>query len=369
MTFAAVRTLTEHGRAEVAGLAHEQLERGWHSAAQLAVYRDGALQLELRLGDGVGADSRMLWFSATKPPIGVAVLMLAERGLLDLDRPIAALWPQFAQGGKDAVTARHVLTHRGGFPVFPPQFDWQRIDDWDAVCDATAALPAQWEPGAAVGYHPVTYGFALGELVRRVDGRMPHDFLREEIFQPLGMDASLGLPEPRHSEIVALEAKSEATWQDPDGTERRTSDVVRRFGLPATLRGQLPAANAIGTAEALARFYAMLERGGELGGVRILRPETVREATRAQAESPADRTTGLPSSYGLGFLAGGPWEPWCDANLFGHTGQQCVVSYADRQLGLAVAYVTNGLHDPLVVQERTQQLVATLMRACAEADS
>ena len=254
MTFAAVRTLTEHGRAEVAGLAHEQLERGWHSAAQLAVYRDGALQLELRLGDGVGADSRMLWFSATKPPIGVAVLMLAERGLLDLDRPIAALWPQFAQGGKDAVTARHVLTHRGGFPVFPPQFDWQRIDDWDAVCDATAALPAQWEPGAAVGYHPVTYGFALGELVRRVDGRMPRDFLREEIFQPLGMDASLGLPEPRHSEIVALEAKSEATWQGPG--RHRASHQRRR----ATLR---PAGHA-------ARPAPGRQRDRDRGGARAL---------------------------------------------------------------------------------------------------
>src|SRR5690606_14660488 len=104
------------------------------------------------------------------------------------------------------------------------------------------------------------------------------------------------------------------------------------------------------------------------GEARILRPETVREATRVHASADVDAVSGMPSSFGLGFMVGGPLEPWCDLALFGHTGQQCTVSYADRERGLAVAYVTNGLHDPLVVQERTQQLVAVLRRACALAD-
>ncbi len=366
------RVLTHDGLAAVEALARGHLALGWHRAAQLAVYRDGAMQLDLRLGEAARPDARLLWFSATKPLAAVAVLMLVERGLLDLDRPIADLWPEFARGGKAAVTTRHVLTHRGGFPALPRDFDWSRIDDWDAVCEATASLEVQWEPGTQVGYHPVTYGFALGEVIRRIDGRMPRDFLRDEVFEPLGMDASLGLDDVRHSEVVLPEALSEVTWQDPEGTEGRTSDIVRRFRLPSTLRGQLPAANAIGTAEALARLYAMLERGGSLEvegrEVRILRPETVHEATRVHAAVDADVVSGMPSSFGLGFMVGGPLEPWCDLAVFGHTGQQCTVSYADRERGLAVAYVTNGLHDPLVVQERTQQLVAVLRRACALAD-
>jgi CubicO group peptidase (beta-lactamase class C family) len=310
----------------------------------------------------------MLWFSATKPVTAVAVLMLAERGRLDLDAPIASLWPEFAAGGKATVTPRHVLQHRGGFPVFPPDFDWERIDEWEAAVEATAALEAQWAPGCEVGYHPVTYGFALGELIRRVDGRMPREFLREEVFEPLGMEASLGLAPDSWHEVVTPRAMSEVTFLDPEGVEARTSDIVRRFNLESTLRGQLPAANGIGTAEALARFYAMLERGGALDGVRLLDESTVLEATRPHAEAAIDRVTGLPSSFGLGFCAGGVFEPFNEDGVFGHSGQQCAIAYADRTRGLAVAYVTDGLHDPLVVQERTQQIVAVLATACLESD-
>ena len=364
------RRLAPAGLRAIEAVARRHLELGWHSAAQLAVYRDGALQCDLRLGavaPGRPMDeaARMLWFSTTKPLTAVCVLMLAERGHLDLDRPIAEVWPEFARGGKTRCTPRHVLTHQGGFPVFPHEFDWHRIDNWDAVTRATAALRAVWEPGTAVGYHPVTYGFALGELIRRVDGRMPRDFMREELFEPLDMQMSLGVEdEAALADVVPLEVKSEVTLEDPEGSERRTSDIVRRFSLPTTLRGQLPAANAIGTAEAMARFYAMLGRGGELGGVRILAPQTVAEATRIHVETAIDRTTLLPASYGLGFLVGGVWEPFSRAGVFGHSGQQSSIAYADLGLGIAVAYVTNGLHDPPTVHQRTAEVVAAVIAAC-----
>jgi len=352
----------------VEALAREHLERGWHHAAQLAVYRHGRFVLDVRLGGAARPGARLLWFSATKPLAAVAVLMLSERGLVDLDRPIAEVWPEFATGGKAGVTPRHVLTHRGGFPVFPPDFDWAYIDDWDAVTAATAALPAQWPPGTEVGYHPVTYGFALGELIRRIDGRMPRDFLQEELFQPLGMEASLGLEEGLEDTLIAPEAMSEVTFQDPTGSEARTSGIVRRFRLPSTLRGQLPAANAIGTAEALARFYAMLERGGTLDGVRILEEATVRDATRLHVETPLDRVTGMPSSFGLGFMVGGVFDPFSRQGVFGHTGQQCTIAYADPAHGLAVAYVTTGLHDPIVVEARVRELHDALAQAVAIED-
>ena len=371
--------LTEAGRARIEAVARAHLERGWHPGAQLAVYRDGALALDLRLGDAAAPGMRLLWFSATKPLAAAAILMLVERGALDLDMRIAEVWPEFAQGGKAACTVRHVLTHQGGFPVFPRDFDWARIDDWGAATAATAALPAAWPPGSAVGYHPVTYGFALGEVIRRVDGRMPRDFLAQEIFAPLGMEASLGIDDlglpgegiEDASRIVALpRAMSEVTFDDPEGSERRTSDVVRRFTLPSTLRAQLLAANGAGTAEALARFYAMLEQGGALatpaGEVRLLRAETVAEATRVHVATEADRSTGLPASYGLGFIAGTWFAPFDRPGVFGHPGQQCTIAYADPSLGVAVAYVTNGLHDPLVVQLRTEEIVQAVAEACGE---
>jgi CubicO group peptidase (beta-lactamase class C family) len=359
------RALTAEGRQRIEVLASEHLERGWHRGAQLAVYRDGALALDLRLGEAEG-DARLLWFSATKPITAVGVLILVERGVLDLDWPIALLWPEFARGGKTGCTVRHVLTHRGGFPVFPPDFDWWRIDDWFAVTAATAAIEAEWEPGTEVGYHPLTYGFALGEVIRHVDGRDPRVFLDHEIFRPLHMEATLGLGLGVEREVVLAppQAMSEVTFQDPEGNDGRTSDIVRRFTMPSTLRAQLPAANGIGTAEALARFYAMLERGGTLDHVRILERGTVENATRVHASADLDRVTGLPSSFGLGFMCGAVFAPFDRPGVYGHSGQQCTIAYADPARGLAVAYVTNGLHDPLVVQLRTEEMVAAIEEAC-----
>ena len=360
----APRGLSGPGRERLARICRSHVERGQHSAAQLAVYRDGALALDLRLGAAAGPGARMVWFSATKPVTAVAALMLVERGRLALDRPLADLWPEFAQGGKEACTLRHVLTHRGGFPALRPDFDWDRVDDWEYCAGATAALPAAWAPGQATGYHPVTFGFALGEVIRRVDGRMPRDFLREEIFLPLGMEASLGVDEEGLASVVPPEALSEVTWQDPEGAEARTTGVVRRFRRPRTLRAQIPAANGTGTAEALARFYAMLERGGALAGARLLSGETVREATRVQHRTPLDRTTGLPGSYGWGLVVGGAFAPFDRAGVYGHPGQQCAVAYADPSLGLAVAYVTSGLHNPLVVQTRIEEVAGAVIEAC-----
>lgn len=368
------RDLAPGGAERIGEVLERHLAAGLHGAAQVAVYRDGVLRLSLAAGHRPDAGGRaltvddwMLWFSATKPVTAVGVLLLAERGVLDLDRPIAEIWPEFAQGGKEACTTRHVLTHRGGFPVFPRDFDWSRIDDWAAVTAATAAIPAAWPPGEAVGYHPVTYGFVLGEVMRRVDGRRPRDLLREELFAPLGMAAALGtggapgaVPPP-----VPVEARSEVTLLDPLGSERRTSDVVRRFGLPATLRGELPAANALGTAEALARFYAMLEQQGTLDGVRILRPETVRQATTVAVRTDADRSTTLPAAYGLGFLVDGLFEPFTEPGVFGHTGQQSTIGYADPARGVAVAYLTNGLHGPAEVQLRYAEMALAVQEACS----
>ncbi len=366
------RGLTPAGRASVEAAARRHLDLGLHSGAQLAVYRDGELQVDLRLGAAARPEARMLWFSATKPLAAVAVLMLAERGALDLDAPIAELWPEFGAGGKASCTVRHVLTHRGGFPVFPWDYDWEHIEDWDSVCAVTAAIEAEWEPGADTGYHPVTYGFALGEVIRRVDGRSPRDFLRDEVFGPLGMDASLGVAEERVGDVVPVEAMSEITMLDPTGSERRTSDIVRRFRLDSTLRAQMPAANAIGTAEALARFYdAMLDCRSPRDGSerpRLLSVETATEATTVQWRSGFDRTFMLPSSYGLGFLVGGVMEPYNERGVFGHSGQQSTIGYADPARGLGVAYVTNGLHGPTEVQMRYADVALALVAACDEAD-
>ncbi len=359
--------LTTAGLTGIRRLAEEHHERGWHEAAQLAVYRDGRLELDLAVG-AAAPDSWFLYFSATKPLCAVATLALVEQHDLSLEMPVAAVWPDFAQGGKHGCTIGNVLTHRGGFPVFPQTYDWRQIDDWSAVAAETAALPAVWEPGTDTGYHPVTYGFALGELVRRVDGREPRDFMREVVFEPIGMASSLGLPDDSdRGRLVLPVAMSEVTFADPEGSQARTSEIAGRFRLEATLRGQLPAANGLGTAEGLARFYAALERrwngAGGLGAACPISSTLLRAATSVQNAVDLDRTTFLPASYGLGFLVGGAFSPFDQPRVFGHSGQQCVIAYADPDRRLAVAYVTNGLQDPLTVQLRTEQMVSAIAGA------
>ena len=365
---AAPRSLSPSARESVEDVARAHIERGLHAASQLAVYRDGELQIDLRLGASARPSARMVWFSATKPLGAVAALMMVERLAFDLDQPIAAAWPQFAEGGKAACTLRHVLTHRGGFPVFPIDFDWDRLDDWNAITAATAAIEAEWPPGTDTGYHPVTYGIAIGELLRRLDGREPREFLADEIIGPLDMEASLGVPNEELGNVVPLEAMSNVTLLDPEGLERRTSDIVDRFNAAPTLRAQLLAANGIGTAESLARFYDCLLQGGAREGVRLLQPETVALATSVQWTSEYDRTFTMPSSYGLGLIVGTVFEPFDEPGVYGHPGAQSTIGYADPARGLAVAYLTNGLHGPVEVQQRYTEIARALIAACEASD-
>jgi CubicO group peptidase (beta-lactamase class C family) len=370
------RPLTASGLAAVRSLFWQQLERGWHPGAQLAVYRDGELVLELAGGEAergraLGPRDRMLLFSATKPLMALCIHRLWERGLLDYDAPLARWWPEFARGGKGPATVRHVLTHSGGFPQLGTDFDWRCVGDWEYVTAQTAALQAAWAPGSAVGYHPVTYGWALGELARRVDGRLPRELLRDELFEPLGVadELSLGLEPGLVERRVPVHACSEVTRRDPAGRERATSRITELFNSEAVALAQAPAVNAYGTARALARCYAALLPGGEPAGGPLLHPETLRQAVAPHTETGCDRTQGVPKRYALGWyasgLAGDPFDYHDGGGVFGHAGQQSSVGYADPRHGLAVAYVTNGLQAPDIVTRRMAEMAAALRAACA----
>ena len=368
------RGLTAGGLAAVAALFDRHIALGWHPGAQLAAYRDGVLVLE-RVG-GEAAPGRklascapMLLFSATKPIMAACIHLLRERGLLDYDTTVASIWPRFGECGKERVTVHHVLTHQGGFPQLPREFDWSLVADWEYVTTQTAAIEAAWAPGSAVGYHPITYGWALGEVLRRIDGRMPREFMREEIFEPLGIaDAiSLGLEPDEAGDRVPVVAMSEETRHDPDGALRATSTITEVFNTEAMALAQAPAVNGYGCARALARFYASLLLTAP-GGM-LLRHETVENASSVHAETEFDRTQEVPKRYGLGFylsgLAGDPFDYHDGPGVFGHAGQQSSVGYADPRCGLAVAYITNGLQSPDIVTRRMAEMAAALRAACA----
>lgn len=340
------------------------LQNGTHPGAQLTVRRGGRILLQaaggtMRPGESgppVEQKTLFLIFSATKPLTALAIHMLAERGRLDLDAPVARYWPEFAQGGKERATIVHVLSHQAGLPTGPKWLTWEHWCDLDAVARAMAERRARWVPGEDVGYHPLNYGWVLGELVRRVDGRTLGRFVADEIAGPLGLkDTFVGLPRERDAEV--------AHHVDLSGE----SAFVTDFNRPEVHAVECGAATGISTTDDLTRFYTMLLRGGELDGARLVKPETVARATRVVVDNRRDRTLQIPARWALGFHLGGPSSAFgrrSSPRAFGHSGHGSTTAWADPELDLAVAFFTNGVQASIVNYMRMTRMSDAILAAC-----
>jgi len=323
-------------------LFHEQIAQGVHPGAVLAVYRHGKQVLDLyggmadeESGKPVDHDTMFVLYSSTKPLAAGCLHILWERGKLKWDDPVADYWPEFAQNGKAAVTIRHILTHRGGFPDTPTELTWDKWHDWDFVVKAMERAAPLYEPGKIIAYHPRNFGWVIAELVWRIDGRPFRQFLQEEVTGPLGMeDTYVGLP-PSLEERVAKEHAME-------DCDRPT--MVSIYNKPEVHLAVQPAGGGIASARDLARFYAMMAGGGFLDGTRILQPETVDEVTSLQSEG-MDHTLERDVRRSLG-LSLGDIRMGASGQVtyrsFGHGGAGTSVGWADPDAGLAVAFITNG---------------------------
>ena len=345
-------------------LFHQQLEQGLHPGAALAVYRHGQLVLDVFGGladrvafKPVNRGTMFILYSSTKPLAAVCLHILWERGRLAWDDPVAMHWPQFAANGKDAVTIRHVLTHQSGFPETPGSLTWNKWRDWDFVVRAMENLVPEYQPGEVMAYHPRNFGWIIGELVHRIDGRPFNQFLREEITAPLGMnDAFVGLPpelEWRVSRVHAME-----------DCDRPVS--IPAYNQPEVHQAVHPAGGGITTARDLARFYAMLAGEGSLDGVQLLTPETVAEVTAPQVEG-IDLSLAQFKRRSLGLVLDDPRMGVAEdsgINCFGHGGQATSVGWADPKLGLGVAYITNGARSEETNLPRLAAISKSVRDAC-----
>jgi CubicO group peptidase (beta-lactamase class C family) len=314
-------------------------------------------------------DTLQVVYSATKAVTSTCALLLAQRGELDLDAPVADYWPEFAANGKERIPVRWLLTHQAGLPTIDHPITPAEAIAWDPMVTALAAQRPFWEPGTEHGYHGLTYGWLVGEVVRRVSGRSIGTYLAEEIAAPLGLDLWIGLPKREHhrvSRIVAAPVDLEAFARiDPDTLPEPMRDVIAAYADPTSLTvrslltlvtppldhndpdeqaAEMPSTNGICTARALARFYAALI--GEVDGHRILTPAALAAAT-AERTSGIDRILRVPVRIGTGLGLPTPDMYWYGPTAFGFPGYGGSIGFADPSTGLAFAYVMNHIQEGL----------------------
>jgi CubicO group peptidase (beta-lactamase class C family) len=300
-------------------------------------------------------------FSIVKGATATIAHLLAERGLFAYDTPVAELWPEFAAHGKQGVTIRHVLTQSAGVPLDTTPED---LCDWDKMCNAIADAELWWEPGAKVGYHAYTFGYIVGEVVRRATGKPISQVLREEVAGPLGVAGELyfGMPESEHHWLARLEdAEMPADMVRPE----MPPDLPMFNAAPMALMpnaqlgnrtdilaADIPAGGKI-SARAIARLYAALL--GPVHGVRLLSPERLKQVS-AVATSGTDEVFGRPSSWTLGYSTGTSGRD----TAFGWGGAGGSLGYADTATGLAFALTKNRLTFDFNTAIQVSQIVTEL---------
>jgi CubicO group peptidase (beta-lactamase class C family) len=238
--------------------------------------------------------------STTKIMLMIGALIVIERGLLDLNAPVASYWPEFAQGGKEAVTVRDALTHQAGVPGFEVPLTNAEACDWTAATGRIAAERHWFGGERRICYHALTYGFLLGELIRRVDGRRPRQFLSEEIFDKVGADCQIGLSSPAELSRTAMPTIPTGAF-DLKGIAGKLLNSVDRTdsGSWERMSSENPGNVGYTNGRAIARACAILANGGEFNGVRILSPETIALAGAEHAYGPCPYLG--PLRLGLGF--------------------------------------------------------------------
>jgi CubicO group peptidase (beta-lactamase class C family) len=330
------------------------------------VYENGREVVNLWGGAGQQADSLVLTASCGKGVTAICAHLLVERGLLDLDAPVAEYWPEFAANGKAAIPVRWLLTHRAGLPLFPPQARVRAGDllDWDRIVSVLAAAQPLWEPGTHCGYHALTYGYLVGEVIRRVSGSTVGRFLATDVAGPLRADYWIGLPAEHEHRVLPNVVPPDAPRGVTDLRARYrehgldTGTPLARAMLAAAEDGdgpgepewntrpfhaaEIPAANGIGDAQALARLYAACI--GDVDGTRLLSERTVDAARAPQTDTvptPVELSviTTNPPRFGVGFQLPRPtMDAMLGAGSFGHTGAGGRLGFAHPESGVAFGF-------------------------------
>ncbi|MEZ4323817.1 MAG: serine hydrolase domain-containing protein [Polyangiales bacterium] len=405
--------LPERSRAgQVSGHVHPDFEpvratfqaafdRGEEWGASVCVWHAGEVVVDL-WGGLMNVERRRPWerdtlatvFSCTKGLVATAFLMLAERGLLDYDTPVASYWPAFAERGKARITVRTLLDHRAGLHALDQAVTVDDIVQRPAyVADVLARQAPHWPPGQDQGYHAVTYGLYAAELFRCITGESVGSFFAREVAGPLGADAFIGLPESHEARVATnypVTTRERLTKIIPkllasDSTEGRVyrnvargGDAQRAFAHPRELGPagiqnfntrrihalELPWGNGVANARGLCRVFAALANGGEIDGVRLVRPELLEPVMHGGGWSEHDRVLQKPVGWSQGFLKenAGMFAPHREG--FGHAGAGGSLAWADPVARVAMGYAMNKM-DHMIRSPRALALCAVAHECAA----
>jgi CubicO group peptidase (beta-lactamase class C family) len=317
-------------------------------------------------------------YSTTKGMTALCAHRLVDEGRLDLDAPVARYWPEFAESGKEKIPVRWLLSHRCGLPAVRELLPDAALYDWEVMTSALAAEKTWWTPGEKHGYEAVTFGWLVGEVVRRISGKSLGTYFRDEIARPLGLDFHIGLPDSEHARVAEMSTLpadtagedgiklGEIILSDPEGVSARAfvnpPSLVLGVNYPEWRRAEIPGANGHGAARALARVYGALACGGEVDGVRVLSRDGIDRCRTEQSRGP-DGVLLVETRFGLGFMM--PQDRpdarfGSNPRAFGHPGAGGSLGFADPEGGIGFGYVMNRMGPYILLDPRAIALVGAV---------
>jgi len=358
----------------------ENFEKRNEVGAAAAVMLDGKSVVDIWAGHADREKTRP-WtrdtlvnvYSTTKGVTAICAHRLADKGLLDIDAPVAKYWPEFAQAGKDKLPVRYLLSHKAGLAAVRKPLDDDALFKWNKMTTALAEQEPWWEPGTKHGYHALTFGHLVGEVIRRITGKTPGTYLRDEVAGPLGLDLHIGLDakdDARTGDMIAMPPPGPGEpnlfaeiMKNPESVTFKAfmnPPNGMRPGLVNTREwraAEIPAANGHTTARSLAKLYGVLARGGELDGVRVMSKEQVAQCSIEQSSGP-DALLMINTRFSLGFMMSQPGASLGpNAKSFGHPGAGGSLGYADPEAKIGFGYTMNKMHASLLIDPRATALI------------
>ena len=337
-------------------------------------------------------------FSTTKGIAAICLLQLIEKGLLDIEKPVCEYWPEFSVNGKENIPVKYLFCHKAGLCGVREPLESGAFSNWDLITSELAKQEPLWEPGTAHGYHAITYGHLVGELLRRIDGRTIGQYFKEEIAEPLNLDFWIGLPDSEFDRVSDIYPSKPGPLQylfplltklprfvlpgrakflldfgdtsKPVGAAFNNPPISSNRGMEANTKqwrnAEIPAANGHGTARSIAKLYGILANGGSRDGIHVLSPETIEKGRQTQSDGKDLVLGGMRTRFGLGFMLGtenvsmGP-----NPNAFGHGGAGGSLGFSDPDNNISLGFVMNQMHQGITAWKTATDVAESVYKTLA----